>query len=194
MTPYCDQRVDERVTAQPAALTAAHPVHERRPDERDAADHHERVGTAPPRVVGHGAVVVGAAKVVAVTLPDPLCAGPATSRSTVSGGKQRFVALGAVPVGQIRPSVTSPHFNVSFVTAHDCNGPPPFDDPDPTGAGIATPEELHDIEPPRKPPDDVQVPPLSTAWSRRLFGAWDKSQRVSVVPALGTPNAANTSR
>ena len=57
LTPYRDQRVYERVTAQSASLTTAHPVDERRPDERDAADHHERVGTTPPRVVGQGTVV-----------------------------------------------------------------------------------------------------------------------------------------
>ena len=59
MTTDRDQRVDERVAAQSAPVPAAHPVRERRRDERRTTDQHERVGDASARVVGHGAEFVG---------------------------------------------------------------------------------------------------------------------------------------
>ena len=71
MTTDRDQRVDDRVAAQSAPVTAAHPVRERRRDERRTTDQNERVGDgATARVTGHGAGFAAAVVVGAGVVPD----------------------------------------------------------------------------------------------------------------------------
>ena len=80
-----DDRVDERVTAQAAAVAAADPVHERRHHERGAAGDHEHVRRDAPAITGHGTDV--ATPVVAVASPVWVTAAggaPCSPRTTTS--------------------------------------------------------------------------------------------------------------